>query len=506
MAGILLPGAAQAQGAGTSVSGQVVAVVSRPIPGAVVHLEGVGVTVRTDRDGRFVLPDVRAGDYVVTIAAAGYTTLARRFEVAAGAGVGAGPGAVDLGVVTLQATATPTVILFGTVRDSRSGQGIGDVPIRVNSRVIGLSNADGGYRIVSSTIPVGKSSRLRIERSGYQTVDREFTVPEGERTLALDLVMEPLADAAGTGGNVSEPQASHWLAGFERRRRQGVGSFFTQAEIRALGAASVSDVLRRVPGAIVITEDATASEAASGRTEIADRAAATVTFQSVGRRADGEPCRPLLFINRLLIRTPDLDQIFQARDLAGIEVYAPGLELPPEFDRPDAECGVVALWIESLPRRSPGRAVGFEVGAHVSARWRAGASKREQVGVQMLQPLVGPVEFRPSFGLIVEGDAQIEGGWQAMANVVVHPLQKWEPWYAGIGVSATTLRLRSDTPELHVSHVLVTGAAVPLGPIRPFFEVQLLDVARADREWHTVMGLTVRTHRAPPPRYTVVER
>jgi len=62
-------------------------------------------------------------------------------------------------------------------------------------------------------------------------------------------------------------------------------------------------------------------------------------------------CWPMVFLDRQLIRTGGLggdpaalDEIAEVFDVAAVEVYRTPAEIPPEFNGPNAGCGVIVLW------------------------------------------------------------------------------------------------------------------------------------------------------------------
>jgi hypothetical protein len=62
----------------------------------------------------------------------------------------------------------------------------------------------------------------------------------------------------------------------------------------------------------------------------------------------------MVFLDRHLIRTGGfmgsgaepaaLDDLVPASDVAAVEVYRSPAEVPPEFNGPNAGCGVVVIW------------------------------------------------------------------------------------------------------------------------------------------------------------------
>ncbi|MBI2614587.1 MAG: hypothetical protein HYW52_02690 [Gemmatimonadetes bacterium] len=58
-------------------------------------------------------------------------------------------------------------------------------------------------------------------------------------------------------------------------------------------------------------------------------------------------CPPLYFIDGLYLgnaRTVHVDQLLAPEQVEGVEVYSGAGNLPPEFNRTDSQCGVIAFW------------------------------------------------------------------------------------------------------------------------------------------------------------------
>jgi len=114
---LLLPAALRAQapgtGAGSALSGTVTDAASgRPVEGAVVLVLRTMLSGRTDLQGRFLFPNVPAGQYTVRVLAIGFAEdSATGVSVAAGAGavvaVSLQPAPVDLADVVVTATRSP---------------------------------------------------------------------------------------------------------------------------------------------------------------------------------------------------------------------------------------------------------------------------------------------------------------------------------------------------------------------------------------------------------------
>lgn len=156
-------------------------------------------------------------------------------------------------------------------------------------------------------------------------------------------------------------------AGFYERQRSNFGYFMTPTDIERLQASRLTDLLLRAPGVRLVS----------------------MTSGSVGGRyvvlrgsnlSQGGVCRPRVFVDGLLYalgdsqpkridedratETPEevmqrvdqglsLDDVGPARDIAAIEVYRSGSQVPVQFGGTSVEtqCGVIVIWTRQGVRR-----------------------------------------------------------------------------------------------------------------------------------------------------------
>lgn len=191
------------------------------------------------------------------------------------------------------------------------------------------------------------------------------------------------------------------MAGFWRRKLWGAGAFLDPPTLAGAGETPVTGLLRHVqgvtvercelpPGADVFARSLTDGRRPAGgalpragggddeargdrgrgqggsRTDTEGIARPAVDLpvedrdlvhrpgcQAVWLRAEGERCRPGVFVEgRLAVATGadpaalhDLLSGLRARELVGVEVYRTAAETPPLFQRRGDDCGAVALWL-----------------------------------------------------------------------------------------------------------------------------------------------------------------
>jgi hypothetical protein len=128
-------------------------------------------------------------------------------------------------------------------------------------------------------------------------------------------------------------------AGFERRRRSGVGVFIDESITDTIKAHTFADLVRSVPGIRFM----------EGQGQF-DRFERQVEFL----RGRGAPCPPQIFLDgvKLVRGIVDLDQFLDVRSVRRIEIYPRGATPPAEFASADASCGLLGVWTGPPPRRS----------------------------------------------------------------------------------------------------------------------------------------------------------
>jgi hypothetical protein len=152
-----------------------------------------------------------------------------------------------------------------------------------------------------------------VTLSPEHVVTHVFELPPLAETLAPVTV-------EGTAGSIS-------IAGFEDRRRRGRGVFLTEANIEALKATRVSDVLRAVPGVRLMC----------------DSRGCAVRMSRAARE-----CRPDYYMDGMPATFSSWANM-SPQGIVGIEVYRSLSETPLEFLRADNVCGTIVIWTRSGP-------------------------------------------------------------------------------------------------------------------------------------------------------------
>lgn len=239
--------------------------------------------------------------------------------------------------------------ISGRIRNSQGDTPVAEAEVRLFGRTTGaVSGADGGFTL--GALPAGTHS-LEVRALGFLPKRLTVHLVPG-RTLQMAVQLEPTAyvldpvKVTGESGNAG-------IAGFERRRAGGGGTFITEEQIRKRNPASTNDLFLGVAGMEL--------RSVAGNTAVLMKRAATMTgkFGSAvcfpQYYVDGQP-RQLGVTN---LRTGELvalerggapvldlgpNILVSPGEIHGIEIYRGLGAIPPEFARFDSGCGVIAIW------------------------------------------------------------------------------------------------------------------------------------------------------------------
>jgi hypothetical protein len=192
----------------------------------------------------------------------------------------------------------------------------------MGTRVAAFTDSAGGFEM--DGLPSGKPITFEARAVGYRMGRFEVTLPAD---LLIDRVFElqPVTLALDTLSVAATPN-NNWRStdAFESRRRRGIGYFVTQEMIQERQANSVKDLLVVVPGVW--------TSCRAGRCD-------------VQMLASGKNCLPEWFLDGHPA-TNAVGPDFTAQRVRGIEVYRSLFEVPPEFQRSNLRCGVIAIWTD----------------------------------------------------------------------------------------------------------------------------------------------------------------
>lgn len=220
-----------------------------------------------------------------------------------------------------------TTRLVGRVLDSLGGPvSSAEVTVLPERRLRALTNSAGGFSIDS--VPVGMV-QLAVRRVGYAPTSFTAELKSG----VIERVTLRLASAAFDLPAVSiEDTVKHpWMAIFDRRRQNDRGTYFTRSDIVQSQVQTLSNLLRRIPGAQLTRNRFGVQE---------------VVFRQA--MAGGRACQPQIFVHQMNY-SGDVDD-FSPDDVQAMEIYPSAASVPAELQTARAQsCGAIVIWTREPP-------------------------------------------------------------------------------------------------------------------------------------------------------------
>ena len=248
--------------------------------------------------------------------------------------------AILLLVRAASARAQATGSIEGFVRDS-AGHALSAVEVHLFDDDVRphLAISDSVGRFAFARARAGEF-RVRVRRLGYNQLSLMIRIISGQVTRP-DYVLTP-APVILTDQLIEAPSdpTRGKMGPFNQRMSRGVGSFFTRAEIEKRQPASISELLRTVPGVNI-------SQRMAGEPQ-------PVHMQRSVNSSMQSTCVVQLYVDGQPYPNGNLDD-FAPLTLEGVEVYRSASEIPAGFRTRDATCGLIALWTRDpeAARRKP---------------------------------------------------------------------------------------------------------------------------------------------------------
>lgn len=212
--------------------------------------------------------------------------------------------------------------LSGTVVAAVGGKPIANASVRITGGPQARTNERGEWTIANAP---GGTRMLETRAIGFYPVSRHVDVVPGAGPVRVALsTMQSVLDTVRI---TAERLADRHMSGFADRRRSGMGSYMTAADIERHRPLATSDVLRMMPGVYV-------ERSGVGDAELSVRGMFT------------ERCTPAVFVDGHWMRSftaDDIDMYVRPNRLMGIEVYTRG-SVPPQFEPGLSGCGAVVIW------------------------------------------------------------------------------------------------------------------------------------------------------------------
>lgn len=210
----------------------------------------------------------------------------------------------------------------GTVKDSL-GNLLPNVEVTALKSAKSVRTDTAGNFVIGGLQP--GPTDISVRRLSYSPVLLSIEIPTDDTTdveITLGVVAQRLT------GVVVQADANRirQLVDFENRRKQGIGHFITRDEIEKRQPLLLSDMMRTIPGAVLVP---------IGNGQVALR------FSRNGSRN----CPPQYYVDGMEIFAFNLDEMTPG-DVEGIEIYAGAAGLPAQFNRlrTTLTCGTVVIW------------------------------------------------------------------------------------------------------------------------------------------------------------------
>ncbi len=334
---------------------------SAALGGATVRLAGTGWRTRADGSGAFEMTGLPNGRYRVVFEHARLDSLGlapRGLDVELDSLRPArvalaipsrwtllaetcpeGLGATVVGWTTTSDGATPAPRALVTIRDAE-GPTLASVS----------AGADGAYQ--ACDLPTGREVMLTAELLGSasDTVRlRTALSTYGRADLRIDLTAR--ADTYAIAGVVVAVEGRSTVlsaAGFYTRMERVAGTFLDREKLGTTSARRLTDALLRQPALRRVDQSSRTGN--TTRQLIQFRRA----MASSGR---GYSCMPAIYVDGALARQGQglsdateaagfstLDELTNASDIEGVELYESPSSIPAQFSGPGSLCGVIVVW------------------------------------------------------------------------------------------------------------------------------------------------------------------
>ena len=361
-----------------------------------VFLDGTQFSTRSDTGGAFVIDDVPAGTYTLSVAHPRFDSLHARAPSSSVELRGGEPSVAELSgpsAATLLARDCTAyersgggASLRGYVRDPATGAPAADALVTVKwnkldaamrqvaavSEQQAVTRTDSAGRYDFCGLPEGVRLTTRVTTNGGRSAPQSLVIRADELNV-LDLTLGTesiLADVEPTrvppvtvsGASASVPR-NRAMQDVDRRRRRGNGSFLTRAQIDRSNASRLTDLLRRMPsvailpsenGSIVVELRGSKRVTFGSATTLADSGSATNRIPTAPQgtsRVDVNNCPAAFLLDGLAIDPgSSVDLELRPGLLEAIEVYTPA-QVPIEYAGRYSECGVVMIWTRSFADR-----------------------------------------------------------------------------------------------------------------------------------------------------------
>ncbi|MCR4340046.1 MAG: Plug and carboxypeptidase regulatory-like domain-containing protein, partial [Gemmatimonadaceae bacterium] len=210
--------------------------------------------------------------------------------------------------------------LAGTVVAEVGGKALSGARVRITDGPETSANERGEWTLAG--VPFG-TRMLEVRAVGYYPKRVAVDVLDGAPQIRTALsTMGTVLDTVRI--RASRLNASN-VSGFAERRHIGLGRYLTPEQIARRNPINISDMFYMVPGLRL------------------DRVGfdTRITMRGIWGR-----CSPALYLDGQYLRglsTDDINSWVSPDEVAGIEIYSPGM-VPPQFEPGMSGCGSIVVW------------------------------------------------------------------------------------------------------------------------------------------------------------------
>jgi hypothetical protein len=203
--------------------------------------------------------------------------------------------------------------------------------------------ADAGGVLAFPALPPGRH-QVEVSYPGRVSQVVPLEVAAGRETsLRVALARRPV-ELPGIRVEAEKKYVPPRIREFERRRAGGNGHFITSGDIERQKPHHTTDLFRMVPGVEVVWTP-------QGAYKLRMRGSTPILSGRPGPGSAAPDCQVLYFIDGMMHPLPHyadepilIDRIISPVDIEAIEVYRNSAQVPGQYRRRGAECGVVLIW------------------------------------------------------------------------------------------------------------------------------------------------------------------
>lgn len=212
--------------------------------------------------------------------------------------------------------------LAGMVRSPEGKPLAGAQLVVWGSGITGSTGDDGTFSL--SSLPAGTQT-LEARYIGY--APKRVTVDlESGQTRSVNVTLDERANVLSEVKVYGKSNKNlHDVVGFLDRRKSSHGYFLTHAEIEKRHPFQFTDLVRSMPGFVIVGDGPNAS------------------ILSMRRRDMTSTCKPQIYLDGMpLYDDRDINFVIQPDEIMGMEAYAAPSDTPPQYT--NGECGSIVIW------------------------------------------------------------------------------------------------------------------------------------------------------------------